>query len=252
MPKDKRLYRKIFDEIATLINIGDYPAGKKLPTERDLAEHFNVSRPTIREAIIALDAIGKVMIKPGSGVYVLEQTIDNKFQANNISPFEVIEARVLLEGEAAALAAKMITETEVLLLKDAFNKLSNAQTPEQSNIADKNFHSIIANATHNSVISRQIHLLWELQENIEHIKEAHQSVCKNQDANHNNDHQEIMLAIIRHDSNKAKQAMHKHFSSVLESMHAALEQEALNAAKAKGALMRKRYSLGVYATNDQQ
>ena len=250
MPNDKRLYKKIFDELSNLISAGEYTAGNKLPTERELSEHFHVSRPTIREAIIALDAIGRVAIKPGSGVYVLEQPANKKIQYNDISPFEVIEARVLLEGEAAALAAKMITEPEISSLKKAFQDIKNAKTIQQLNNADQEFHSIIANATHNPIIANQIHLLWEIQENIEHIKEAHQSVCQIQDLQRTHDHEQIMLAIIEHDPNTARSAMHKHFSRVLESMHSALEEQALNAAKAKGALMRKRFSLGTYATSD--
>jgi len=207
MPSHKRLYRKIFDEISTLIDLGEYPVGSRLPTERQLAERFQVSRPTIREAIIALDATNKVSVKTGSGVYVLEKTAKDRFDYQEISPFEVIEARVLRE-----------------------------------------FHSIIANATHNTIIAKQIHTLWELQENTEHIKEAHQSVCDSQDVKRIKEHKDIMQAIIEHDANAARTAMHKHFSNILEAMHSTLEEEALKAAKLKGALLRKRFSLGLYAS----
>lgn len=246
MPAHKRLYRKIFDEISTLIDLGEYPVGSRLPTERQLAERFEVSRPTVREAIIALDATNRVSVKTGSGVYVLEKTVKDNFPYNDISPFEVIEARVLIEGEAAALAAKMITDDEVILLKGAFHKLKSENNTRS--IADREFHSIIANATHNTVIANQIHTLWELQENIEHIKEAHQSVCEAQDIKRIKEHQDIMQAIVNGNASAARNAMHKHFSNVLESMHSALEEEALNAAKLKGILMRKRFSLGLYAS----
>jgi len=248
MAGHKRLYRKIYDEISTLIDIGEYPAGSRLPTERQLAEQFQVSRPTVREAIIALDATNRVNVKTGSGVYVLEKTAKDNIQYKEISPFEVIEARVLIEGEAAALAAKMITDNEATLLKDAFNKLKSETNSEKRNKADREFHSIIANATHNTVIANQIHALWELQENVDHIKEAHESVCKSQDIKRIKEHQDIMQAIIIHDASAARNAMHKHFSNILETMHSALEEDALNAAKLKGALMRKRFSLGLYAS----
>ena len=248
MPRHKRLYRKIFDEISTLIDLGEYPVGSRLPTERQLAERFQVSRPTIREAIIALDATNRVSVKTGSGVYVLEKAAKDNFQYKDISPFEVIEARVLIEGEAAALAAKMITENEAALLKNALHKLESETQNDKRNKADREFHSIIANATHNTIIAKQIHTLWELQENTEHIKEAHESVCESQDIKRVKEHKDIMQAILRHDASASRNAMHKHFSNVLETMHSALEKEALNAAKLKGALMRKRFSLGLYAS----
>jgi len=98
------------------------------------------------------------------------------------------------------------------------------------------------------VLAHQIHSLWELQENVEHIKEAHQAVCSTQVEKRLNEHKEIMTAIIKHDSNAARKAMHYHFSNILESMHSTLEEEALQAAKLKGSLMRKRFSLDLYAT----
>lgn len=243
----KRLYRKIFDEILYLINSGEFVVGSRLPTERELAERFEVSRPTIREAIIALEATNKVSVKTGSGVYVLDKQSNNSTLGSNISPFEVLEARVLLEGESAALAAIMITAEEIESLKNAFINLKNEGLNGESRTADREFHSIIANATHNNVLSHQIHTLWELQETSEHIKETHQAVCNTQDAERINEHKQIMLAIINRDSKAARKAMHHHFSHVLESMHAILEEEALKAARLKGSQMRKRYSLDIYA-----
>ncbi|MBX2849454.1 MAG: FadR family transcriptional regulator [Acidiferrobacterales bacterium] len=247
MSNHKRLYRKIFDEISYLIHSGEFTIGSRLPTERELAERFEVSRPTIREAIIALEATNKVSVKTGSGVYVIDQKSKNTFFDKETSPFEVLEARVLLEGESAALAAKMITEDEKVLLQKAFMNLKGEGLNGESREADREFHSIIANATHNKVLAHQIHTLWELQETSEHIKETHQAVCNTQDTERINEHKEIMLAVINHDSKAARKAMHYHFSHVLESMHSMIEEEALKAARLKGSQMRKRYSLDLYA-----
>ena len=249
MPNQKRLYRKIFDEISLLIHSGEFVVGSRLPTERELAERFNVSRPTIREAIIALEATNKVSVKTGSGVYVAKAQDQDTLFDNDISPFEVLEARVLLEGESAALAARMITEGESLLLQKAFSILEKENFNNDASDADRAFHSIIANATHNKVLAHQIHTLWELQENLEHIKEAHQAVCSKQDQKRINEHKQIMTAIINHDPAAARKAMHSHFSNVLESMHSMIEEEALQAAKLKGSQMRKRFALELYASN---
>lgn len=249
MSAQPRLYRQIYDHISSQILSGEFAPGSRLPTERELSELFNVSRPTIREAIIALEATNKVKVKAGAGVYVKESTSLNAGIDSEVSPFEVIEARVLLEGESAALAAKMITDDERKELLAAFENLKKAgidNTPASAE-ADRRFHEVIARATHNRVLANQIHALWELQENLEHIKEAHTSVCDKQGAKRIDEHFVILNAIVEGDADGARTAMQRHFSNILEVMHAALEQQALEAAKLKGSQMRERFSIGLFA-----
>jgi len=251
MATTQRLYRKIFTEISEMISSGEYAPGSRLPTERELAERYQVSRPTIREAIIALEATNRVSVKTGSGVYVLENPIQGAVYDNEVSPFEVLEARVLLEGESAALAAKMITEEELESLRAAFVKLENEENLDHtSSEADREFHTVIANASHNRVLAKQIHMLWDMQENLEHIKIAHQAVCSSEGAKRILEHKAIVVAIEQRDAAAARLAMRHHFSNVLESMHAAIEEEALQAARLKGSKMRERFSLGLFANQD--
>ena len=72
MANGRRLYRDVVDKMLSMIDSGKYPVGGRLPPERELAEMFEVSRPTVREAIIALEALERVTVKTGSGVYVIE------------------------------------------------------------------------------------------------------------------------------------------------------------------------------------
>ena len=67
---NRRLYRQIADQIAGLIERGEYAVGARLPPERDLAKQLGVSRPSVREALIALEVEGKVEVRVGSGVFV--------------------------------------------------------------------------------------------------------------------------------------------------------------------------------------
>ena len=69
---EKRLYRAVANELLSLIDTGEFPVGSRLPAERVLADRFSVSRPTIREAVIALEAKGYLQVRTGSGVYVLD------------------------------------------------------------------------------------------------------------------------------------------------------------------------------------
>ena len=107
---EPRLFQSIAERISALIDEGVFPPGARLPGERELAERFDVSRVTIREAEIALQAIGRIEIKTGAGVYVCEDPPDYPGALPNVSAFEVTEARALVEGEAAALAAKLISD----------------------------------------------------------------------------------------------------------------------------------------------
>ena len=72
MAKGTRLYRGVLKKMLQLIESGEFPVGGRLPPERELSERFSVSRPTIREAIVALESLDRVRVKTGSGVYVLE------------------------------------------------------------------------------------------------------------------------------------------------------------------------------------
>src|SRR4051812_17650638 len=106
--ENRRLYRQIADQIAGLIERGEYGTGERLPPERDLAKQLGVSRPSVREALIALEVEGYVEVRIGSGVYVLERRAapaKARMLSQDSGPFELIQARWLIEAECAALAA---------------------------------------------------------------------------------------------------------------------------------------------------
>jgi len=245
MSNKERLYVTVFNEISSLIKGGDFPVGSRLPTERELAERFGVSRPTVREAIIALEAKEEVSVKAGSGVYVLGNHLVNDDFSREISAFELLEARVLLEGEAAALAARMINSEELEELQKALEKIKAEKVEDiSSSGADRQFHSIIAQATHNRVIAKQISFLWDIQENLNHISKAHRSVCAHEDSSQRiAEHVAIYDAIAARDSGAARIAMRSHFSDLLEAMHDVSELQAVEAAKLKVSQMRKRFSV---------
>ena len=104
----RRLYRQIADQVRGLIRAGEFPVGSRLPAERDLAVQLGVSRPSVREALIALEVEGLVAVRMGSGVIVIAREsapsatpVDAPF-----GPFEIIRARQVIECELAAMAAR--------------------------------------------------------------------------------------------------------------------------------------------------
>ena len=68
MTDTRRLYEQISQKLAKAIAEGEYEVGQRLPSERELAQSFGISRPTVREAIIALELDGLVQVRLGSGV----------------------------------------------------------------------------------------------------------------------------------------------------------------------------------------
>ncbi|MGY8793426.1 MAG: FadR/GntR family transcriptional regulator [Gammaproteobacteria bacterium] len=240
MKTKERLYIKISDNISSLINSGEFPVGSRLPTERELSQMFSVSRPTIREAIISLEVKKIVSIKAGSGVYVIGNNLSIKDFYGDISAFELLEARVILESEAAALAARMITKDEIKSLERALKsmKINNSESLN----ADREFHRVIALGTHNKVLVTQINDLWDLQDNLNHINQKREAVCVDEDLHSKMaDHEAIYEAIKNKDPKKAKHAMQQHFSALLNAMHELTEKKVIDDAKSKSLIMRQRF-----------
>src|SRR6202051_4253480 len=117
-PPVQKLYQQIARQIAAAIAGGRYASGDKLPSERELADEFGVSRPTIRDAMIALEFQGLVEARQGSGVYVnASSPIPEDVAELEVDALEWTEARRLFEGEACALLAAIATEEQLSLFE---------------------------------------------------------------------------------------------------------------------------------------
>ena len=209
--ENRRLFWRIVDKVEALINQGEFSAGSRLPPERELADMFDVSRPTIREAIIALEVRGRVEVKTGSGVYVIEQQ-ETSVKTKEISAFELTQARALIEGEIAALAAQSITDEELAQLKQTLIAMEKGLYVEQ---ADREFHEIIARATRNKALEYAVANLWDLRLNNSQIVADYGSVCKNNNDCVMDEHTAIYNALQTHDASAARTAMHKHFNRLI-------------------------------------
>ncbi len=240
----QRLYRQIVEQILQSMESGEFPAGTRLPAERELSERYGVSRPTVREAVIALEAMGRVSVKTGSGVYVLEGK-GVAAVGSSVSPFELLETRVMIEGEAAALAASMISPEQILELKAALDEmaLENKAGNVDSDVADRKFHAVIAAATNNRLLKAMIENLWDVQEGLHHIRAAHNSVCKEDPDTRLKEHQAIYDALAAGDSQAARVAMRNHFGRGINALHQRTEQEAVEAVQRELSKTRERFSL---------
>src|SRR5262250_1560056 len=118
----RRLYRQIAEQIRALIRSGEFSAGSRLPPERDLARQLGVSRPSVREALIALEVEGLVEVRIGSGIYVLGPRANGEIATEvdaTSGPFELLRARWIIEGECAALAAKAARKQQLAAIAEA-------------------------------------------------------------------------------------------------------------------------------------
>jgi DNA-binding FadR family transcriptional regulator len=239
-----RLYRQVVEKLLLILDSGEFPAGTRLPSERELSERFEVGRPTIREAVIALEVMGRVIAKTGSGVYVLDPVV-SATAIKDYSPFELTEARILFEGEAAALAASMITDAQVIELEKAFDEMvkENEQGNLTSEIADRKFHAVISEATHNRVVMDTISHLWDIQERSPDIYSAHKSVCKKNGRLRLVEHKAILKALTNRDPQAARAAMRGHFSRMIDALHDATEAQAVEEVRRKVSERRERFSL---------
>jgi len=236
----KRLFQSVAEQIAELIDQGAYPPGTRLPGERELAEKLGVSRVTIREAEIALQAVGRLEIKTGSGVYVSESVPEVGEALPKASAFEVTEARLLVESECAALAAHNISPEGIARLEELVETMRTG-TAEEGDIADEQFHLTIAEASNNAAMVHTIKALWRMREEIPEVKATYQSVCVHDADTRTAEHRAVFEAIKAGDSAGARTAMREHFHRLLENMLEATERAALEEVQLQATQSRKRF-----------
>ena len=238
----KRLYHTVARAILDLIESGSYPPGTRLPGERELAERFGVSRVVIREAEISLEAVGRVEIKVGSGVYVRDSLAANGLALPNVTPFELTQTRLLFESECAALAATVITDDQIAGLEATVQKMANAphDSPD-GEAADQDFHMLIAKATGNEANVFMLQTLWRMRTEIDAVKRVYSAVCHEDSTHRVSEHSEIMNALKRRDPHAARAAMKGHFSRLLRALLDASEAQAIEDAKRKSHENRERY-----------
>jgi DNA-binding FadR family transcriptional regulator len=232
-----RLYRQIADQIASLIDRGEYPAGARLPAERELATVLGVSRTSVREAIICLELAGRVEVRVGTGIFVCKTpprpsaAVDDPDMPG---PFDLLAARQVIEGEIAALSAKTIRRSDIAQLRESMERMrASDANAEPRNAADREFHLTIAQATGNSALTAVVARLWAarahpLWKRIE--SHFHTPALR---ARSLEDHAAIVAALEAHDADGARQAMHRHLARVIREFQRQVEAPEADAGAAR-------------------
>lgn len=213
-----RLYQRIAGEIVRLIETGTFTSGQRLPAERELALLLKVSRSSLREALSALELQGRLSIKVGAGTFVKSlRQHEKKTMApapREISPFDVLRARRLVEGEAAALAARNATASHIAGMQSAFKRLAaDMRANRMQSAADREFHLCIARASGNTALSLVIERLWDEgnQPLNARIEKLYVSAIRKRD--NVAEHQAVLDAIRGRDAAAARRAMRAHLAN---------------------------------------
>ena len=159
----RRLYRQVADQLRVLMDRGEFAVGARLPSERELALQFGISRATVREALIALEVDGRVRIRVGSGVYVVAPTGESDSTTPPIAgPFDVLGARVLFEGSIAEEAARRAAPADLAAIDEtiALMAASSHPGPETTSL-DRAFHIAIAQILGNDAVTKVVGDLFD-------------------------------------------------------------------------------------------
>ncbi len=232
-----RVSESIVDQLGQMILEGILKPGERLPPERELAQKLDVSRPSLREAIVAMESRGLLRARRGGRAYVsdivahtLTDPLVHLMRSHPETTFDVFELRRTLEGVAAYYAAHRSTEADRKILKRRFEALESIyEGPETDPIheaeADTAFHLAIAEASHNVALAHVMRGLFkvlclDIAKNLQWIRreQENHTIIRKQ-------HAEIFNAIVEEDSAAARKAAHTHLAFVEATLRAYAMQE---------------------------
>lgn len=215
----RRPYQEVGSALREIITNMEYKIGDRLPPERELSEMLNVSRAVVREALIMLELENLIEVRKGSGIYIVNlphsKTIVGIDTVSAAGPFEMLQARQLLESNIAEFAATQVTPMDIANMRRALEQEQDELRTGEDESGDREFHLAIAQATHNSMIVELLKQSWAWRENNPMWLKLHTRIAnKDYRKEWMKDHQEILAAMIKKDPISAKQAMWQHLENV--------------------------------------
>ena len=219
--KPKRISDQVFDQLRELIFRGEFKSGEKILTERELAEAFGVSRTSVRDAINKLVVMGLLEQRQGQGTFVRspesseKSIVANMVESQGASITDLLEVRMGLECNAAAMAATRAVENDFQFMEKSIEEMQKeVKSGRLGTEADASFHMAIAYATNNPLqvyimknfydflftgIKVNLEGLYKVPGNIDTILEQHQAIYR---------------AIREHNAESAFRAMKRHIDFV--------------------------------------
>ena len=221
---NRKLYIQIADQIRDQILGGAVEPGRQLPSERELAQSLGVSRPTVREALIALEVARLVEVRVGVGAFVRGPGSATEATEGlpelSASPLEVMAVRRLLEPEAAALASRLITPEGIARLSKTLRRMRRETEAGQWSVdSDRMLHMTLADACGNAVLRDLLDQLWAARRN-EVDTRFHQHLVEGGEMREQilGHHEAIVAAIVGGNDAAARAAMSAHLDYVAAAM----------------------------------
>lgn len=216
-----RRYQDVAAGLRELIRSRGMKVGERLMSERQISEELHVSRSLVREALIMLEIEGLVEVRQGSGIY-LSSSPEEKAPPlrDDIGPFELLQARQLLESNIAAFAAEMVTKNDIRRMREALElERRGIEISDPDYSGDEMFHLLIAEATQNSVLVDMVRELWRKREQSPMWARLHERIF-NADYRKAwlDDHRIILTALQSKDPVAARRAMWQHLENVRETL----------------------------------
>ncbi|CNE31567.1 transcriptional regulator ExuR [Yersinia pseudotuberculosis] len=213
----RRLYQQLAAELKRRIEAGAYPVGDKLPAERYISEEMNVSRTVVREAIIMLEVEGYVEVRKGSGIHVMsnqqKHLVTNQgIEFDTAGPFELLQARQLIESNIAEFAATQVTRQDIVQLIE-IQKHARQEDRFRDSQWDLKFHVQVALATQNTAMATIVEKMWSQRTHNPYWIKLHEHIDDVSIESWCEDHDKILEALIRKDPHASKLAMWQHLEN---------------------------------------
>lgn len=215
---------KVVHRLLALVKTGDLKPGDRLPGERELAEMFHVSRPTMRESIRALAVLGVVNPRHGGGIFIsaleaadLLGPLSFFLTLKEVEVDRLYQARAVIEGEIAALAAKAATSADIDQLEALIERQKNCiDRPAEYRVVDTAFHELLSELSGNPFLARAAISMNVLGMEFRKIASESERVIAGSIA----DHQRVCTAMRTKDAEAARLAMQQHMDNVLKTTKA--------------------------------
>ena len=218
MAKTQRRYQEVAARISRYVAEHGLVPGSRLPGEIDLAKVCGVSRPTIREAMVALEIAGELEIRSGSGAYVREAVNPMSLVLDSgPGPFELLRARLLIEGEIASDAALYASAGDLAKIEKTLQSMRRlVLSKTNARVSDRQFHVAIGEAAKNSVLASIVDGLWAGMFAPMYHRLSQRAGLDRHQAEALEDHETIFAAIAERNPNEARRAMRRHLYHVEE------------------------------------
>ncbi|MCW2481050.1 transcriptional regulator ExuR [Candidatus Symbiopectobacterium sp. NZEC135] len=218
LTEPRRLYQQLAAELKQRIESGVYLVGEKLPAERYISEEMNVSRTVVREAIIMLEVEGYVEVRKGSGIHVISNQQSHRvpnggdIEFVTAGPFELLQARQLIESNIAEFAATQVTRQDIVQLME-IQEYARQEDRFRDSEWDLKFHIQVALATQNSAMATIVEKMWSQRIHNPYWLKLHEHIDDRSIESWCEEHDQILKALIRKDPYAAKLAMWQHLEN---------------------------------------